>query len=533
VTRFERLNLSSRVFCIAGILGLSLALFDASAVRGTMLLAAISATAIATDLSSRLPRTWVALAESALAALVVGVAMPEGLVLLPYLVVPSLVVGISAGARPVLAVVAVESTALGAVVLTAGTTTTDPTELTSVVVPWLITSLGVGLLCAWLREMRIGTRGFPGDTSYESARRLLTQLRTVARRLSSGLDAVSMASQLLVTVHQHLGDTHSAVFVRTEGGVLAPMGYRGVTAKEGLLPEGAVVDRCWAEMEPAQEPQQSGLADRRNRLAIPLRAGERMIGVVLADTAQPIPAKVLHDLMPEVDDHALRLDTALAFDEVRSLATLEEGHRLARDIHDGVAQEIASLGYAVDDLAASATTDTQRKKLAALRGELSRIVSELRLSIFDLRSEISGGLGSALSDYVREVGARSGMTVHLTLDQAPTRLRSEVETELLRIAQEAITNARKHSAAKNLWVDCRIRPPYAHIVVSDDGTGLGKAREDSYGLGIMRERADRIGATLRVDDSAPRERASGTTVTVTVGGEAPAPVPAMRSEVIT
>ena len=96
------------------------------------------------------------------------------------------------------------------------------------------------------------------------------------------------------------------------------------------------------------------------------------------------------------------------------------------------------------------------------------MVSELRLSIFDLRSEISpaAGLGSALSDYVRAVGARSGLTVHLTLDEAPTRLRSEVETELLRIAQEAVTNARKHSDAENLWVDCRVRPPFARITVA-------------------------------------------------------------------
>ena len=65
------------------------------------------------------------------------------------------------------------------------------------------------------------------------------------------------------------------------------------------------------------------------------------------------------------------------------------------------------------------------------------------------------------------------MTVHLTLDEAPTRLRSEVETELLRIAQEAITNARKHAAATNLWVDCRIHPPYASHHREDDGRGSG------------------------------------------------------------
>ncbi len=98
------------------------------------------------------------------------------------------------------------------------------------------------------------------------------------------------------------------------------------------------------------------------------------------------------------------------------------------------------------------------------------------MSIFDLRSEVdtSGGLGSALSTYVRTVGARSGLTVHLTLDEAPRRLRTDVESELLRITQEAVTNARKHSHGQNLWVDCRIRPPSAHISIQDDGGGLAR-----------------------------------------------------------
>ena len=525
MTRFERLNLTSRVFCIAAILGLSLAVFDTEAIRSTLLLAAVAATAVAADLRSPFSRTSVGIVESAVVALIVGVAMPEGLVLLPYLVIPSLVVGLAAGARSVLGVVGTETVALSLVVLTAGTTAAFA-PLASTLLPWLITSLGVGLLCAWLREAGIGTRGIPGDASYESARRLLTQLRTVARRLSSGLDSVSMGSQLLVSVHQHIQDTHSAIFVRTDGGVLAPLGYRGPAAKEVLLPEVQEVETCWTEMNPVQEIRASGVAERRNRVVLPLRAGERMIGVVLADTPVPVPAKVLQDLMQELDEHAFRIDTALAFDEVRSLATMEERHRLAREIHDGVAQEIASLGYAVDDLSATATTDLQRRKLNVLRSEITRVVSELRLSIFDLRSEVSGGLGSALSDYVREMGARSGMTVHLTLDQAPTRLRSEVETELLRIAQEAITNARKHSAAKNLWVDCRIRPPYARIKVSDDGLGLGEARQDSYGLGVMRERAERISARLDVSDNPHPMSGSGTVVTVTVGAEVPSTVEA-------
>ena len=150
-------------------------------------------------------------------------------------------------------------------------------------------------------------------------------------------------------------------------------------------------------------------------------------------------------LMTEIDEHSLRLDTALTFDEVRTIAATEERHRLAREIHDGVAQEVASLGYLVNDLAATATDEIQRGKLRELRIELTKVVGDYgcRSSTCAARSDATAGLGAALSEYVRRVGSRSDMTVHLTLDEAPDRLRRDVETEVLRIAQEAITNARK------------------------------------------------------------------------------------------
>ncbi|HET7688785.1 MAG TPA: histidine kinase [Nocardioidaceae bacterium] len=517
MNRLERLNVSARVFGIAAIVGLSLALFDAAVIRGTLLLAAISATAIAATVGSRLPVFVIALVESGFAALVVGVGLPDGLVLLPYLVVPALIVGLISGARAVLWVVGVETVALALVLLTEGP---GPTleGLATILLPWLTTSLGIGLMAAWLKELRIATGG-KEDINYESARRLLTQLRTVARRLSAGLDPISMSAHLLETVHREVADTHSAVFVKSEGGVLMPLAYRGATAQGTLTGQGDLVDRCWADTVPCQAAQTSGISERRNRLVLPLRVAGRMIGVVMADTALPVSKGALDAVMQEVDEHALRLDTALVFDEVRSLATAEERQRLAREIHDGVAQEIASLGYVVDDLLASAGSDGQRRKLVSLRSELSRVVGELRLSIFDLRSEVASSLGSALSEHVRQVGSRSPLTVHLTLDEAPTRLRPDVEVELLRIAQEAITNARKHSQAGNLWVDCRVRPPFARIEIKDDGQGLGPGRADSYGLRIMRERAERIGARLEVSDGENVDPALGTVVTITVGSD--------------
>jgi signal transduction histidine kinase len=121
-------------------------------------------------------------------------------------------------------------------------------------------------------------------------------------------------------------------------------------------------------------------------------------------------------------------------------------------------------------------------------------------------------LGQSLSSFARHIGSHSDLTVHVTLDEAATRLRPDVEAELLRIAQEAINNARKHSGGENLWVSCAVQPPHAWIEVRDDGDGLGPGREDSHGLRIMRERAERIGAELEVET--PAESARGTRVFV-------------------
>jgi signal transduction histidine kinase len=190
----------------------------------------------------------------------------------------------------------------------------------------------------------------------------------------------------------------------------------------------------------------------------------------------------------------------MLFDEVRALATAEERQRIAREIHDGVAQDIASLGYLVDDLAATTDVPATRQAAHQLRADLSRVVGELRLSIFDLRHDIdhASTLEYALSDYAHEVGARSKLNVHLDLDERAARLPADVETELLRIAQEAITNARKHANAGNLWVRLSSDDSTLSMSVEDDGVGGPELRNGHYGLRIMRERAKRIGAHLSI-----------------------------------
>jgi signal transduction histidine kinase len=102
---------------------------------------------------------------------------------------------------------------------------------------------------------------------------------------------------------------------------------------------------------------------------------------------------------------------------------------------------------------------------------------------------------------------------HTSIDEQGDRLSSSTEIELLRIAQEALTNVRKHARAGQVWITCTIDAPHAYLVVSDDGVGVQGTRPGSMGLQGMRERARRIGGVL---DVRPRD-GGGTVVEVRLG----------------
>jgi signal transduction histidine kinase len=516
----EQVAVTSRIFCLAAILGVALIMRDAATIQAVVAVLVVGGMSTYVSYATGGTALLTLTAEILVVSLVMGLTYqtsPHTVVLMPYLVVLSLLAGLFRRLPGVLVAIAAQVVGLLLVPLVAeGLDPLGPRA--AALAPWILTTVGSGLLGMWARNLGHGRVGGDTDAQYESARQLLTQLRSVARRLSAGLDSAGIAAQLMESVHDRLADRYTAVFVRPSGSILIPLAFRGMGASQVLSPTDPIVERCWSEMQPVQGVVPSGNRDARHRTALPLRVGPRMIGVVFSSCAEPATSTAVEALMREIDAHSLRLETALVFDEIRSLATSDERQRLAREIHDGIAQEVASLGYVVDHLASTTGDEDVADSLRDLRGELSRVVADLRLSIFDLRSDVTptNGLGSALSDYVRQVGAKSDLTVHLTLDEAPTRLAPTVEGELLRIAQEAVTNARKHASAHNLWVDCWTDPPRARLVVRDDGTGMSAGRDDSYGISIMRERAQRIDATLEIESGPGPSQRRGTVVQVTV-----------------
>jgi len=443
--------------------------------------------------------------EGVVACSVVLLASSASDVYLIYVAAPALLAGLRGGLYPGIAVVSGEVVAAAAIQFQAPESDRDLLVLWG---PWVFMSLAVTLLGSWIRQLQLlqrDTRSSP----YASAHHLLEQLRGVTRQLSGGLDIEVVSENVIDNALTQLAGTRAALLLVSESGdlsVIARRGGEGFTSSLGKDP--SVLDAMTAD-GPTHTPVPTGRSQHRYRTWLPVRIGARPIGVVVVDGPVAVTSDELAEAQSHLDDDAMRIDSAILFGDVRALATVEERRRLAREIHDGIAQEIASLGYLVDDLARDQCNQRHQDGLIDLRVELTRVVTELRLSIFDLRSGVStnAGLGSVLGDYVREVGKSSGMTVHMSLEESPTRLRLDVETELLRIAQEAITNARKHSHAANLWVECRVEPPFAEVRVEDDGTGLVKERAEHYGLHIMKERAQRINAVL-----AWAERSGGGTV---------------------
>jgi signal transduction histidine kinase len=451
--------------------------------------------------------------------------------ILPYLSVPLTVAALQRRSTEGAALLAATTAALAVGGFITGNSPSRPLGhlaqlgYLAVSAQWLVLA-ALGLYAAGTLQRIMQARGEGRPQPYAEATRLLTQLRSVARQLPGAtLDPGSISEHLLEELRVVARADRAAVLSGSGGGrlvVLAQVGVDRVDWETTLDADSAIAD-AWASQQPQTAPRsqaRSHAGGDVSALVVPLVAGVRTVGLVTieADVANAYPAAVVTRVTALTRPAALRLEAALLFDEVRSLATNEERQRLAREIHDGVAQELVMVGYGIDNAMASLPEEAKETgaELRTLRGEVTRVITELRLSLFELRSEVDrhGGLAAAMAEYARTVGASGGLRVHLSLDESTARLPAAAEAELLRIAQEAITNARKHAGATNLWVTCAVDPPFAQIEVSDDGQGIADQRPDGrYGLAIMAERAERIRGRLEIRPRHP----SGTTVAVVLG----------------
>jgi signal transduction histidine kinase len=238
-----------------------------------------------------------------------------------------------------------------------------------------------------------------------------------------------------------------------------------------------------------------------------------LIGVERETTAAYSPGDaVMFSGMADV--LALTLSNARAFGHLRSLAAAEERGRIARDLHDRLGQWLTYISLELERI--QAEQDEPSTDLKALHADTQGAVAELRDTLMELRASVGPGrpLGVLLGEVINRVRKRSNLEIALTSPEDRDLVLGEVvENELLRIAQEALTNVEKHANASQVTVAWTIEGGRGTLYIHDNGRGFDPAkgiRGNAYGLVGMRERAASVGAILEVRSS-PNE---GTTITV-------------------
>ncbi len=485
-----RITVGSRLFTLLALGAPVLWYRDRAAL---IALAAVGAVWLVASVAERRPELtpMSPIAEGAAIGVICGLTLGSSEAILLALVLPPFVGAVLRGLRGALLALSAELvTVVTFALLAEEWSLTD--EQSFATFTWAMAGLGLGMIGSFVHATV--TAETDELAPYRDAQRLLRQLLDLSDDLSSGLDVVSLAGSVLGDVGDAI-PTESLALYAPRGEVLVPLAARSHDSQHTLGAAEELAGESWASAAPVV---------RDHAFAFPVGESAILGGVVSTaaglDTAEV--ERTIGRLRDELRAKSVQLDTAVLFSDFRDSASADVRKRLAREMHDGVAQDIASLGYLVDALAARPASDKQAKQLATLRERITAIVAEVRQSVLSLRTSIgeAQSLGTAIGTVARHLSESSRIPIQVTLDEQATRLRPEVEAELFRITQEAMNNAVKHAQCSSIEVHCQVYAPDVLITVSDDGRGLQQARSDSHGLKIMRERARLVGAELSIDD---------------------------------
>ncbi len=198
----------------------------------------------------------------------------------------------------------------------------------------------------------------------------------------------------------------------------------------------------------------------------------------------------------------------------------DERRRIARELHDGLGQELAAAKMMMDGILRKNSVPAKKRAATEASDAIDRAIQQVRSLSHLLHPPLLDevGLLSALQWYLEGLTKRSG--IETSLDVHPSdfpRLAPELETAVFRIIQEALTNVYRHSGAQNAWVTLSQEDSRLVVAIRDDGKGIedpiAELRPGSIGIGIggMSQRAKEFGAELRLTNVSP-----GTLVEVVV-----------------
>ncbi|MEE9343237.1 MAG: histidine kinase [Gammaproteobacteria bacterium] len=263
--------------------------------------------------------------------------------------------------------------------------------------------------------------------------------------------------------------------------------------------------------------------DQVEMIAVPLRYRGKTLGIYNLFTEQKglVKREDMKSLLTSIGHHlGMAIEKSRLDEEANLLSIMEERTRMANELHDSLAQSLASLRFQVrvlDETLHSGKESVLWEELERIENSIDEAYTELRELISHFRAPINKrGLIPAIQQAVERFRRDSQINAFLQMEWDCKPLPAETEIQVLRIVQEALANIRKHSNANAVRVIMRSLPENEFLVlVEDDGVGIQKQAPgggpgEHIGLKILHERAARIGGILRIES----ESGEGTRITL-------------------
>jgi two-component system nitrate/nitrite sensor histidine kinase NarX len=259
----------------------------------------------------------------------------------------------------------------------------------------------------------------------------------------------------------------------------------------------------------------------------PLRGPEGVLGELCVVRPGPEFTASERSLLGALADMAaIAVRTARLHEAEEQWTIHAERDRIARELHDSLAQVLGVIHLrlrALETRAKDEASHVMAGELAEIADTADEAYKDVREAILGLRETVreDGGLEGSLREYLRKYSRQTGIAASLVCDGDTRRaLTPRIEVQLLRVVQEALTNTRKHSAARRVVVRIDCTRSAATLTVEDDGVGfdpstVASSMEGGFGLASMRERVEQVGGTLDVH-TAPNE---GTRIVVRLEAE--------------
>jgi two-component system, NarL family, sensor kinase len=288
-----------------------------------------------------------------------------------------------------------------------------------------------------------------------------------------------------------------------------------------LTPSNIDVIEC-SRLQPAFRGKSAALAaGLRYHASIPLYFQDKPLGImnVTGPEWRELTADELRLLSTIAYQVGIAIERARLAEDATRLARAEERTRIAREIHDTLAQGLTAIALNIESAMnrLESRPDQARESLGRALTMARENLEEARRSVIELRTEsrLEGKpLVEALAGLARSFTSDTGVQVRLQASSHVERLPLRTEAELFRIAQEALTNVRKHAHASEVELAVRRRGATLSLSVQDDGRGFAtrRHRPGSHGVVGMRERAKLLGGRLEISSTPGK----GTRVAATV-----------------